>query len=96
MSLKSTYYGLVINQESVKKTDQSQRKLADEDVENNEKRLIVKDTSDEADEVNLKEVLIDELIVKKLPDPGFLQILKLNSPEWLYIVIGCIAMYIRE
>ena len=34
-------------------------------------------------------------VQENLPDPSLLRILKMNSSEWLYIVIGCFAAIIN-
>nr|AEQ19307.1 p-glycoprotein [Brachionus orientalis]AEQ19309.1 p-glycoprotein [Brachionus orientalis] len=96
MSKKGLYYKLVITQQASMDSQASLRKV-NPTIDENSKLDSIKENilmSEKSNEFDSKENEEKEEKKEKKKDVSMFQVLKLNGPEWYFIVIGCLASLI--
>ncbi|GFO24716.1 multidrug resistance protein 1 [Plakobranchus ocellatus] len=96
MAKQGIYYQLVTNQTHAKeKEEESDDEEIEQAVKSPEKKLQRVLSVTQKTDVAKKSDEDDEEELKKMPDAPFTRLLKMNSPEWFFILLGCFGSIVN-
>ncbi|GFO24715.1 multidrug resistance protein 1 [Plakobranchus ocellatus] len=95
MAKQGIYYQLVTNQTHHKEENEFDESEETKDAKSPEKKLQRALSVTQKEKVSDKDELDEEEELKKLPNAPFTRLMKMNSPEWVYIMLGCIGSIIN-